>query len=187
VVNSIDERIKILQSLPEKFDQMDQQEYQIFLEKILPLLFSFLREIPPAFEVESENQKIRSTILEVIHRLPTTNPLRTLAQNVSTEIMNIIAKDNDVNAIRCLNILIQLHKVFFKELASHVPPFLEFIKNLYRHFEKTTKDAIETSLQTTAHTPQEDNNSKLLKRSILSFKLMAECPLHILILLQVCQ
>lgn len=91
--------------------------------------------------------------------------------------LNVLVKDNEKNASKCLSIILLLHKDFKQHIHSHVAPFLEFFKSLYRQFSTTVMHVFSVSRQTNAEIP--------IQRSITSFRLLIETPLVVLNILKI--
>lgn len=55
---------------------------------------------------------MRKLILEMIHRLPTSEKLRPYVKQILTLMLKLLQTDNEENVLVCLRIIIELHKQY---------------------------------------------------------------------------
>ena len=93
--------------------------YDNFLRNLFPVFSKALMEIPPQF-VDSDEQKIRNMLLEILNRLPNTDSLKKYVLDLGKLVMHILTHDNSDNAIICLKIIFDVHKNFATVLEGQV-------------------------------------------------------------------
>ena len=74
---------------------------------------------------------MRNTILEVIHRFPYNEALKTYAKDLMASLMKLMHLDNEENAVICLKIIVDLHKNYTVIMEEFVQPFLDLVKEIY--------------------------------------------------------
>lgn len=89
-------------------------------------------------------QKLRNTILEILHRLPHTDPLKDFAVDLCDTLMQLLRIENEDNAVVCLKIIIDLHRSYKHILEEQVQPFLDIVQDIYKNMEQTVKDTFDT-------------------------------------------
>lgn len=78
--------------------------------------------------------------MEIIYRLPQTEPLKEYAYDLCTMLMNLIRVENEDNAVVCAKIIIDLHRAFRNVLEDQVQPFLDIVLDIFKNMEQTVKD-----------------------------------------------
>ncbi|CAO3698502.1 unnamed protein product [Rhizopus microsporus] len=156
----------------------------------------------PLFQSNAPEQKLRNIILEIIYRLPQTEPLKEYAYDLCTMLMNLIRVENEDNAVVCAKIIIDLHRAFRNVLEDQVQPFLDIVLDIFKNMEQTVKDLFDapsTPLGSATpginpllvasprpNSPAEvpESPSKPLQKSMCSFKVLTECPIIVVLLFQ---
>jgi transformation/transcription domain-associated protein len=88
-------------------------------------------------------QKLRNTILEILHRLPQTEPLKEYAPELCRTLLQLMRVENEDNAVVCVKIIIDLHRAFKHVLEDQVQPFLDVVQEIYQNMEQAVKDAFD--------------------------------------------
>lgn len=65
-------------------------------------------------------QQLRKLILEMIHRLPSNEQLKTYLRPILTLMFRLLETDNEENVMVCLRIIIELHKTFRPQFSPEV-------------------------------------------------------------------
>jgi transformation/transcription domain-associated protein len=159
-------------------------------------------------------QKVRVCLLEILHRLPINDHLKDYAKDIMGLLMHILKTDNEENAVISLKIMIDLHRNYKTLVADQVQPFLDFVFEMYSNMPAIVKDAFDTNstipgstpaatvLPSTVHTNWQpafspkpgsvtdeleggDSAPKTLAKSTMSFKTLTECPIIVVLLLQI--
>jgi transformation/transcription domain-associated protein len=161
---------------------------------------------PPVFDSNSEEQKLRNLLLEVLYRLPQNDALKTYATELLQLLMGLLKVENEDNAVICLKIIIELYKSYKMLLEDQVQPFLDIVREMYLNMEQTVKDAFDspgssatpgasTPIQPIPPSPRptspvsdvttnEAAPNKVLAKSLHSFKVLTECPIIVVLLFQ---
>ncbi|CAG8568194.1 3969_t:CDS:2, partial [Acaulospora colombiana] len=199
-------KIGIAINLRDSVEIYQNADYTRFLQLMMPVLTKILKEEPPVFDSNSEEQKLRNLLLEVLHRLPQNDPLLPYAANLLELLMALLKIENEDNAVICLKIIIDLYRTYKHQLKDHVQQFLGIVQEMYKNMEQTVKDAFDSQTAATpsASTPiqpivlvppsprpsspvsdvttNETTPNKVLARSMYSFKVLTECPIIVVLL-----
>ncbi|GAM83910.1 hypothetical protein ANO11243_019000 [Dothideomycetidae sp. 11243] len=186
--------------------------YPTFLKKLVPAFMGIL-DGPPVFISTSPEQRLRSTVLEVLHRLPTNMPDLTdpYAPGIVDKCMELIKKENEDNAVLCLKIIMDFERHHPKSCTDRIQPFLELVLEIFDTMEPSVKEAFDNIPQGSAAgglpgTPgttqsprpnspvasanaiatdvNSDQQTRQLIKGMQSFKLIAECPIIVVSLFQ---
>ena len=65
-------------------------------------------------------QEIRKLILEMIYRIPTNKYLKPYVEQLLTVTCKLLETENEINALICLRIIIELHKHYRPAFNSEV-------------------------------------------------------------------
>lgn len=156
-------------------------------------------------------QQVRKLILEMIHRLPTSEILRPYVGSILSLMLKLLQTDNEENILVCLRIIIELHKQYRPAFNPEIHMFLTLVKQIYsdlpKHmpkiFEprppirvKDLKDANLEQLLNETYTitpiqvekkPGENvtANYNLIPKGILSLKVLQELPIIVVLMYQI--
>jgi len=115
--------------------------------------------------------------------------------------MHLLRVENEDNAVICLKTIIDLHRSYKQILESQVQPFIDIVQEMYRNMEQTVKDNFDNPGTPLGQTPGgpsaltsprpvspaselTDQPSKVLAKSLFSFKVLTECPIIVVLLFQ---
>ncbi|KAI4255023.1 MAG: hypothetical protein LQ352_002768 [Teloschistes flavicans] len=184
--------------------------YGAFLTKLIPI-FTRMLEGPPVFISTSWEQRLRSCVLEIFHRLPMNHAevLKPYAPAIVDLLMGLVRVENEDNAVLCMKTIMDLERYQVDATASKVQPFLDLIQEMFETMETVVKETFET---TPAHpaapgaTPNSQNfqsprpgspsasvgpdlgidvqTARPLLNGMKSFKVFAECPIIVVSLFQ---
>ncbi|RKO90070.1 hypothetical protein BDK51DRAFT_18323, partial [Blyttiomyces helicus] len=202
-VNEIRDSMEVVQSA----------EYPRFLALLIPPFSSLLVNEPAAFVSNSPEQKLRLAILEIIHRFPHNDALKNYAVDLVKTLIHILKEDNEDNACLALKIVVDLFKTYRTPLEDLVQSFFDLVQDMYRNMKQAVKDTFDTVPGTVRHqrggengteagswdcTPGhaqpaspagadggEASSTKVLGKSMYSFKVLSECPIIIALLFQI--
>ncbi|CAO3681372.1 unnamed protein product [Umbelopsis ramanniana] len=169
----------------------------------MPVFLDNLRNGTPVFVSNSLEQKLRNTILEILHRLPQTEPLKEYAPELCRTLLQLMRVENEDNAVVCVKIIIDLHRAFKHVLEDQVQPFLDVVQEIYQNMDQAVKDSFDNpGTPASAATPGQhplvaasprpmspaadftETPSKMLAKSLYSFKVLTECPIIVVLLFQ---
>ncbi|KAI8052219.1 hypothetical protein BDF22DRAFT_743794 [Syncephalis plumigaleata] len=181
-------KVTIATELRDKVEIFQSVEYKRFLALLLPVFTSILRDGQPAFSSNASEQRLRQTILEIIHRFPHNDDLAQYASDLMGLLLRLLRVENEENAVLCLKIIIDLHRTYKELLEEHVQPFLNIVMEMYRNMPKAVADTFDhpcTPAPTSGGTPGSmmmmsprpsspadfgDTPAKALARGMHSFK-----------------
>ncbi|KAI4289198.1 MAG: hypothetical protein L6R35_001538 [Caloplaca aegaea] len=183
--------------------------YAAFLKKLIPV-FTKLLEGPPVFVSTSWEQKLRSCILEIFHRLPMSHAdvLRPYAAGIVDLLMNLVRTENEDNAILCMKTIMDLERYQTEATTNKVQPFLELIQEMFDTMEQVVRETFDTPIHAAVpgtnpgtqvfQSPRPGSPSgsvgpdlgidvqtaRPLLHGMKSFKVFAECPIIVVSVFQ---
>ncbi|KAJ1932885.1 transcription-associated protein 1, partial [Linderina pennispora] len=178
--------------LCENLELIQPQDYARFVSILWPVIRDLLLKIPPVFVNSAPEQKLRSTLLEIIQRLPHSEVLRPIALDVVTTLMSQVKNENEENAVLCLKIIYEVHRLFRNSMDPMAVSFLELAVEIYRNADQMLKVLDTTDTPSSLSTPNislmspgamspgpdtADSSVKNLGRATGSFKVMTEIPI----------
>lgn len=123
--------------------------YPAFLERVMPICINILRG-PCLFQSTSPEQKLRNCILEILHRLPTSQvspePFEPYAEEVVDLLMQLVRNDNEENATLCVKIISDIMRHQPKVLTGKVQSFLTLIQELFEQMERVVREQLDSSV-----------------------------------------
>jgi transformation/transcription domain-associated protein len=148
-------------------------------------------------------QKLRSCVLEILHRLPMTADItEVVAYKIIDRLMDLIKIENEDNDILIVKTIMDLMRHNQKVMKERVQPFLDIILTMFQMMDKTVKDTFDNPAVGTPAMPAtpgnqysqsprpsspvstvsaelgtEQQQSRHLQNGMQSFKVLAECPL----------
>ncbi|KAJ1989114.1 transcription-associated protein 1 [Dimargaris cristalligena] len=192
----------IIRELRDSFDFYQASNYDHFLSVIFPVFKDLLTKQQPAFVENAAEQKLRSTILEILHRFPMNEHLKPYVDDIIVICLKLIRSENEDNAVLCLKILVELHRAYKGVLEEHIQAFFTLVQEMYRNVGKILRDSFEagetpggpvTPFSNPFASPRPmspssmdtpDASNRPLARSLWSFKVLAECPMIVVMLCQ---
>ncbi|KAJ2001080.1 transcription-associated protein 1, partial [Coemansia thaxteri] len=189
----------IAHELCESLEFFQPQDYSRFVAILWPVVRDILLKTPPVFVSSAPEQKLRSTILEIIQRIPHSEVFRPIVLDVVTTLLSLVTIENEENAVVCLKIIYELHRMYRQLLENVAAPFLELAAEVYRNADQMLKAM--DNMDTPAHqsTPNVglmspsamspgpdvgDVSTKNLGRATTSFKVMTEIPIIVVSIIQ---
>ncbi|KAI4146146.1 MAG: hypothetical protein L6R39_003563 [Caloplaca ligustica] len=183
--------------------------YATFLKKLFPVL-SKLLEGPPVFISTSWEQRLRSCVLEIFHRLPMNHAdaLKPYAASIVDLLMGLARIENEDNAVLCMKTIMDLERYQTEATTNKVQPFLDLIQEIFETMEQVVKETFETPTHPAAAgtTPNnqvfqsprpgspsasvgpdlgiEGQATRSLLPGMKSFKVFAECPIIVVSVFQ---
>eukprot|EP00958_Prasinococcus_capsulatus_P028071 scaffold6247_cov416-Prasinococcus_capsulatus_cf.AAC.17 len=133
---------------------------------------------------DNNENKLRSVLLEILNRLPQNDVLKPYVQELLETCMQALRTDNEDNAITCLRVIFDLHKNYRPSLEREVQPFLDFVCNIYKGFADTVTYFFGTEELEGKPGAVPQHKAGELVLSTSSFKVVTECPLIVMFLIQ---
>eukprot|EP00897_Mesotaenium_endlicherianum_P005503 jgi/Mesen1/4981/ME000248S04265 len=182
-------------------------EYQNFLKSYFRVFWQVLTQITKPQLTDSADHKVRNVILEILNRLPHNEVLRPYVFDLLKLSHAVMASDNEENGIIALRIMFDLHKNFRPSLENEVQLFLDYVNKAYQNFKATVSYFFEENLnkvqvqqagQLASQLAASQGISYVGQRQVgtsgpipgqlnpanRSFKLINDCPLIVMFLLQ---
>nr|XP_055031298.1 transformation/transcription domain-associated protein isoform X1 [Misgurnus anguillicaudatus] len=206
--NTPDEtKLKMMQEVSENFENVTSSpQYSTFLEHIIPRFLTFLQDGEVQFLQEKPTQQLRKLVLEIIHRIPTNEHLRSHAKNILSVMFRFLEIESEENVLICLRIIIELHKQFRPAISQEIHHFLDFVKQIYKELPKVVTRYFEnpqviaentvpspemvgmiTSVLVKTAPEREDSETRthtIIPRGSLSLKVLAELPIIVVLMYQ---
>ena len=158
-------KIKLASDLRDQIElQRDVDHHQLF-EVLLPCFIDILRNGKPSLASNSnENvrtvslisdsdrmlitelggpQRLRQTILQILHRIPHVEALRPHAHQLMQLLLALVRTENEENASMCLKIIIDLHRSYGKAPPGAPAPGTNGEENPVPTVEDTAQDLLE--------------------------------------------
>lgn len=133
---SEEEKLKCLQDVMDQIDQiLVHPGYGTFLNGAMPALLSYLKQTEPEFIQETPKHQCRKLLIEIIHRLPSNEPLRPHVRDIVSAMFKNVEIDNEENVVNCLRVIIELHKQFRPAITTETSQFLNFVKTVFREIQ----------------------------------------------------
>ncbi|KAI8897674.1 hypothetical protein BC833DRAFT_539959 [Globomyces pollinis-pini] len=173
-----DVKVAIAIELRDSIEIVHSLEYQPFLARILPTFKLLLEQVPPQDFGENNEHKLRNMILEIILRFPQNEALKPYAHDLMVLLMDVLANDNEENAVICLKIIVDLHKHYTSIMQDQVQSFLHIVKEMYSNMEYAVQQTFDDQDQQMQISPRP------ITKSMFSFKVLTECPIIIALLFQ---
>jgi len=184
--------------------------YNKFLSKLWPV-FKKVLEGKPDFSPNAHEHVLRNQTLEVLHRLQHQSPeVEPYAIEMIDTLMSLVRVENEDNAVLCLKTIMDLERHQPKATESKVLPFLELIQEMFDQMEQVVRDTFDApaaSANSTSATPNpnpqafqsprpgspativsdpgaDKKDHAPLARGMQSFKVLAECPIIVVSIMQ---
>jgi transformation/transcription domain-associated protein len=184
---SITQVAKLMEEVRDRLEimQTSVSDFANFLNYMFPILRDLIvTKISPQFEDNEEN-RVRHCLLEIFNKFPNNEALKPYVYEIMVLSLKVLAEDNEDNAIIALKIIFDLHKAFRASLEQYnIIPFLETVSRIYNNMPAAiyalapalTEQAPSSSLDATSTTT--------LVKSVESFKVLTECPIILMLILQ---
>ncbi|AGO14186.1 AaceriAER393Cp [[Ashbya] aceris (nom. inval.)] len=165
-------------------------DYEHFLSVCVPLLREQLQTVAISLNGTSAEHKVRSVTLEILNRCVMNDKLEPHAMAIADMLLTALPRENDENGVLCMKILTSLFKSYKQPLQDKVEELIAMILEIYRNVPALVKEVFERESEEELLDMRDDlnalsqdidceqrANAKHLRRSMLSFKTLAECPI----------
>ncbi|KAK7711966.1 transcription-associated protein 1 [Diaporthe eres] len=102
----------------------------------------------------SNEQRLRNTILEILHRFPTVpaaaEPFEPYALETVELLMKLVRTDNEENAVICVKVISDIMRFQSKVVAGKVQEFLSLIQELFEQMERVVREQLDNEPTTGA-------------------------------------
>lgn len=135
-----------------------------------------LKNTEPSSQKESTEYGFRRVLIEILHRIPSTEAIRPHASTLCAGLLHVVGTDYEENAITCCKILMDVVRNFKPLTEELVSRFFEILHAVFRNVPPIVEQALSEGapiLDPNAATP-----------STRSFKVFAELAILVVIILQ---
>ncbi|ODV96782.1 hypothetical protein PACTADRAFT_39977 [Pachysolen tannophilus NRRL Y-2460] len=168
------------------------QEYEYFLKTLVPIFLNNLESVPITFMSSTHEHKLRNLILKIIHRSAMNDIFKPYANDILESLMKLLKTENEENGVLCMKIITSLHKSYKQDLGEKVGPFVDIIVEIYTNMPQVVEETFnnpnaqsqsQSQSQSQAQpaspslSPNDESQTKILAKSMHSFKTLAECPI----------
>ncbi|CCF58558.1 hypothetical protein KAFR_0E04070 [Kazachstania africana CBS 2517] len=193
---NLQDKQAILSELRDVLESASSEEYELFMNNVIPPLLKNLQEIPISFNKRSSEHKIRNFILDVLNRSLSSHATDPQIISVLDTLLSILPNENEENGILCMKVLTILFKTYKVLLQDKVASFIEIIIQFYKNAagsvekefsesaapDSPSKEASENLLDDDddiINNDNEDESSTIesLRATTCSFKVLSECPI----------
>lgn len=142
-------KLSLLGELRDSIEIVQSQDYARYLAVIVPAFLSLLspEHSVPVFNSGDPIQRLRLTTLEILHRFPQTEALKSFAPEIMASLMDILRSDNEENAAVALKVIVDLHKNYKALVEDFVQPFFDFVKEAYSSMEQAVEVAFSSDAE----------------------------------------
>ena len=166
------------------------------IPSVLPLVTS---KTTPNPDVQSSEHKIRSAVLAWISKLPPADAVRRYTPALVAVSMDVLRRDYEDNAVAASRILFSIFKNHRSLPSESVEPYLKFVLSLYQDLPQSSQkrfstivpssqggDAMDVESAPIARKASVDSSSTAQppSQSTSSFRVLAECPLVVILIFQ---
>lgn len=132
---AVEKQLQICAGIRDQIELIQSNDYPLFLKALLPVFLRILRDVRVQFVDSTPEQKLRNTVLDILHKLPTYDALRPYVPDLAREVLKILEAENEDNAVVCQRIIIELHKSFRQPpiLEDQVQPFFVLVQRMYQN------------------------------------------------------
>ena len=176
-------RLKLAAKFREHIEIVHTAEYESFLHYLFPVFKEALETSTPQFQ-DGDEQKIRNVLLEILNRLPNSEVMGKYVEDLAELVMMVLQRDNEENAMICLRIIFEIHKVFTSKLEKQVQPFINFFTQLYTNLKPTVDLSFPEPGYIESYRLQKENDLKQLRDTYLGMeqqRMMSDASLQSMI------
>ncbi|KAI0092413.1 atypical/PIKK/TRRAP protein kinase [Irpex rosettiformis] len=103
-------KVAIATELRDIIDAVKDPESARVIPHMIPVLLDCLRSGEPSYQKDSLEYVFRKTIVEVLHRIPVNDVIRSQAHAFFTGVLHVLRTDNEENAVICSKILLEMSR-----------------------------------------------------------------------------
>ncbi|TIB16619.1 hypothetical protein E3P89_00202 [Wallemia ichthyophaga] len=186
---NLKEKLNIALELRDNIDQISQhQDYARYLSTLLPAFLGSLRQAKISLNASTNEHKFRSTILTLIHRFPPSPSISANVDDLFSVLLNILRTDNEDNGWLCVKIIIDLVRSFKKEAEGPSKHFLEVFKGMLEQMPAVVEEVFPNDgsgiCSDITRYKGEQNQQRDLLPAFKSFKVITECPIAVVCIVQ---
>ena len=148
--------------------------------RVIPIVMTVvvdrLKNMEPSFQKDTIEHAFRRVLIEILHRLPLVDTIRTQAAQFCAGLLHVLATDTEENAITCCKLLMEVVRNFRPLNEDLVGQFFSVLHTIFRNIPVLVEELLSEG------SPVVDPNA--VTSSVRSFKVFAEMATLVVILLQ---
>ncbi|EGO01921.1 hypothetical protein SERLA73DRAFT_166433 [Serpula lacrymans var. lacrymans S7.3] len=152
--------------LREMIDTVRDAESARVLPHMIPVLLEILRSGEASFHKDTLDYQFRRVLLEILHRIPYSDAVRSQALTLFNGMLYLLRHDNEENGVTCCKTIIDLVRSFRALTEELVSEFMGILQDVFRNIKSLVDETLSED------SPVLDPNVVL--PSIRSFKVLAE-------------
>ncbi|XP_043711461.1 transformation/transcription domain-associated protein-like [Telopea speciosissima] len=188
----IQERLQMAMEVRDSLEIAHTAEYLKFLKCYFRAFSMILTQLTTPQLTDNPEHKVRNVIVEILNRLPHSEVLRPIVQDLLKLALQVLTLDNEENGLVCIRIIFDLLRNFRPSLENEVQPFLDFVCKIYQNFGATVSYYFEDGAGGEDNKQLTDSGQLAsgyigggqLNPSTRSFKIVTESPLVVMFLFQ---
>lgn len=162
--------------LRELIDTVRDSESARVFPHMIPVLLEILRSGEPSFHKDSLEYQFRRVLLEILHRIPSTEVIRAQALPLFSGMLYLLRNDNEENGITCCKSIIEIVRSFKLLNEELLKEFMAILEEVFRNLHSLVIDTLSEE--------SEPLDPKIVFPSTRSFKVLAEMALVVVTFLQ---
>lgn len=144
---------------------------------MIPVLLEILRSGEPSFQKDSLEYSFRRVLLEILHRIPSSEVIRPQAVPLFQGMLHLLRHDNEENGITCCKTMVDLVRSFRSLNEELLNEFMTILHEIFRNIRGLVEEVL------SENSPTLDPN--IVFPSVRSFKVLAEMALVVVSFLQI--
>ncbi|KAG1327763.1 Phosphatidylinositol 3-and 4-kinase family protein with FAT domain [Cocos nucifera] len=130
-------RLQMVMEVRDSLEIAHTSEYLNFLKCYFRAFSVILTRLTTPQFTESAEHKLRNVVVEILNRLPHSEVLRPVVQDLLKLSLQVLTHDNEDNGLISIRIIFDLLRNFRPTVEAEVQPFLDFVGAIYRNFPST--------------------------------------------------
>lgn len=123
----MEDKLKVVLELKEGIEiVLTPSEYSAFVSTFFKPFCDILRTVPPQF-ADTPEHKLRSTVVDILTRLPQNEVLRNHIVELYDVCLNVTQNDNQDNALPAIKLLLDLQKSYRSFLETQASQLAQFL------------------------------------------------------------
>lgn len=169
-------KLTVASELREMIDTVKDPDSARVLPHMIPVLLDILRSGEPSFHKDSVEFQFRRCLVEILHRIPSSDVIRHQALPLFHGMIFLLLNDNEENGITCCKTIIDIVRSFRTLTEELLTDFMGLLQDNFRNVKDLVVEALSED-----SAPLDPNVVLPAKRS---FKVLAEMTLVIVSFLQ---
>lgn len=133
---------------------------------MIPVLLEILRSSEIAFHKDAPEYQFRRVLLEILHRVTTSDGTRTQALPLVKGMLDLLRRDNEENGVTCCKTIIDIIRAFRILTEEFVAEFVSILLEVFQNVKGLVVELLSED------SPSLDTN--IVLPSMKSFKVLAE-------------